>query len=98
MSTEKRRDEAPSPLERERLRVRDRRHLVLAPTPLRRVHKRQKLARGCGLSIVTAPPPPKLVMRGQYSFGFAALLIVRQEGRLPGRPDCESATWRDGEL
>jgi transposase len=45
---------------------------------VRRVHKRQKLACTCGLSIVTAPPPPKLVVGGQYGFGFAAFLIVEK--------------------
>ena len=45
---------------------------------IRRVHKRQKLACSCGQSIVTAPPPPKLVVGGQYGFGFAAFLIVEK--------------------
>jgi transposase len=45
---------------------------------VRRVHKRQKLACSCGLSIVTAPAPPKLVVGGQYGFGFAAFLIVEK--------------------
>jgi transposase len=45
---------------------------------VRRVHKRQKLACSCGQSIVTAPAPPKLVVGGQYGFGFAAFLIVEK--------------------
>jgi transposase len=45
---------------------------------IRRVHKRQKLACSCGQSIVTAPAPPKLVVGGQYGFGFAAFLIVEK--------------------
>jgi len=45
---------------------------------VRRVHKRQKLACYCGQSIVTAPAPRKLVVGGQYGFGFAAFLIVEK--------------------
>jgi transposase len=45
---------------------------------IRRVHKRQKLACSCGQSIVTAPAPPKLVVGGQYGFGFVAFLIVEK--------------------
>jgi transposase len=45
---------------------------------VRRRHLRQKLACRCGRSIVTAPPPPKLVKGGQYGPGFAAFLIVEK--------------------
>ena len=45
---------------------------------VRRVHKRQKLACSCGQSIVTAPAPQKLVVGGQYGFGFVAFLIVEK--------------------
>lgn len=43
---------------------------------IRRRHLREKAACTCGGYIVTAPPPPKLIARGQYGPGFAAYLVV----------------------
>jgi transposase len=45
---------------------------------VRHVHKRQKQACICGQFIVTAPAPPKLLVGGQYGFGFVAFLIVEK--------------------
>jgi transposase len=45
---------------------------------VRKVHRREKAACQCGNHIVVAPPPPKLVVGGQYGFGFAAFLIVEK--------------------
>jgi transposase len=42
----------------------------------RQVHVQETLACDCGQGIVTAPPPPKVVDRGEYGPGFIAHVVV----------------------
>jgi transposase len=42
----------------------------------RQVHVQETLACDCGRGVVTAPPPPKVVDRGEYGPGFIAHVVV----------------------
>ena len=46
----------------------------------RKVHQRETLACSCGEYIVTAPAPPRVYDRCQYSAGFIAHLVVQKCG------------------